>query len=88
MSSNTFVDKRGNTLRIPASLGVKSGRFQPVSRHVSPPNLRIFSCPDSDISGNLYAHAIRHQQMNESVELLAFAALAGSGIAGILSAFI
>jgi len=55
---------------------------------LSPPNLRIFSGPSPDNSGNLYAYAIRYQQMNESVERLAFAALAGSGIAGILSVFI
>jgi hypothetical protein len=83
MNSNTFIEKDGNILPIPSRLPFKSARFYTVPA----PKLRTFSVT-SDVSDNLYAYAIRNQQRNESIERLAFAALAGSGIAGILSVFL
>lgn len=83
MNSNTFIEKDGNILPIPARLPFKSAGFYAGLA----PKLSTFSCT-SEVAENLYAYAIRNQQRNESIERLAFAALAGSGIAGILSVFL
>lgn len=88
MNSNTFLENNGNTLPIPARLPFNSAAFYPPRRHVLSPNLRICSGLNSDKSQDLYAYAILNQHRTESLERLAFAALAGSGIAGILSVFL
>jgi hypothetical protein len=88
MSSNTFLENNGNTLPIPARLPFYSAAFYPPRRHVSLSNLDIFSAPNNAKSENLYFYAIRNQHKAESLERLAFAVLAGSGIASVLSVFL
>jgi hypothetical protein len=88
MSSNTFLENNGNSLPIPARLPFNSSAFYRRRRHVSPPYSRIFCSPNSAKSENLYFYAMRNQHRAESLERLAFGALAGSGIAGVLSVFL
>jgi hypothetical protein len=88
MNSNTFLENNGNTLPIPARLPFNPAAFYPPRRRVSPPNLHIFSGASNDPAQNLYFYAIRNQRRAESLERLAFAALAGSSIAGVLSVFL
>ena len=93
MNSHTLLENNGNILPIPARLPFSPTRSYPLppggqSGTVSRGIARLV--PESGFDGweNLYSYATRAQRRTESVERLAFAALAGSGIAGILSAFI
>ena len=87
MNSNIFLEKDGNILPIPARLPFRSTDLYPAP-DFSLPKLRAFAESGCEMSRDLYAYAMASQHRNESIERLAFAALAGSSIAGILSVFI
>ena len=88
MNSNIVLERNANILPAPGRLPFKPTGLRAIPRPETSPNLHLFSGSAGDIPVNLYAYAINNQQRNEAFERVAFAALAGSGIAGIVAAFI
>jgi len=84
MTSHTFLDKN-RILRIPLPF---SPSPSPRSSGFSTPKLLTIAEPNFTRSENLYEYAARTQHRIESIERLAFATLAGSGIAGVICAFV
>jgi hypothetical protein len=93
MNSTFFVDKNGNILRVPVRLSLSPALSPALAQPRQP---RGFYCPklridrELPVQGHesLYAYAATTQRRSEALERLAFAALAGAGVAGVVSAFI
>src|SRR5437899_275164 len=89
MNSHTLLERNGNALPIPAPLPFSSARSHPFPRGHTLSRQSLQIVPNAGFDGpGLYHYAVLAQRRTESVERLAFAALAGSGIAGILSVLI
>src|SRR5436190_24191948 len=93
MNPQTYLDKTGRVLPLPPHLSFRAEPSRPLPRprqsnQFALPELTILPSASRSRSEDLYGYATRTQQRLESSERLAFAVMAGSGIAGIISAFI